>query len=111
MGDAPDAKYRPVWLTAEEHQALFGELLAAPEGFQAERVAELLKRADARAGDANIELSLGGNGLRFSATSQRALPMTPSAVARARLRLVAAMLLALVVGFAATVILRLVTRR
>ena len=110
MGDAPDAKYRPVWLTAEEHQALFGELLAAPEGFQAERVAELLKRAEARSGDANVEPSLGGNGLRFSAASQRALSMAPSAVARAR-RVFAVMLLGTVVGFAAAVILRLVTRR
>ncbi len=43
-------EYQPLWLTAEEHEILFKELLAAPEGLRAERLAELLRRADARSG-------------------------------------------------------------
>jgi hypothetical protein len=110
MSEAPGPEYHPLWLTAEEHQALFGELLAEPEGFKAERVAELLKRADARAPDATVGLSLGDNSMRFSATSRRALPMAPSGVSSAR-RAFAVMLLGTVILLAIAITLHLVTRR
>jgi hypothetical protein len=84
MPEAPDAEYLPLWLTAEEHQTLFGELLNAPEGFKAERVADLLKRADARAQDAHVQLSAGDNSLRFNASSRSVLSMRTSALSAAR---------------------------
>jgi hypothetical protein len=73
MGASPGRDYHPLWLTAEEYQTLFGELLEAPEGFKAERVAELLRRAEARA-----------SGVTSDASSWRALAVPSPGAAAAR---------------------------
>jgi hypothetical protein len=62
MSDAPSTVYRPLWLTDEEHQRIFGELLLSPEGLKEERLAELLTKADARSNDGQ-----GGRSLALSA--------------------------------------------
>jgi hypothetical protein len=69
MGAAPGPEYRPLWLTADEYQRLFGELLEAPEGFKAERLSELLKRADARGQDVNVQRSTKDGAVVFEARS------------------------------------------
>lgn len=86
MSEAPGPEYRPLWLTAEEHQRLFGELLAAPEGFKAERLAELLKRADGRAQDWSVQLSTKDGGAVFEAksTTRSVAPLAGPALAGAR---------------------------
>jgi hypothetical protein len=62
MSDAPSTVFRPLWLTDEEHQRIFGELLLSPEGLKEERLAELLTKADARSQD-----GLSGRSLALSA--------------------------------------------
>ena len=90
---APD--YLPLWLTPQEHQTLFGELLAAPEGEKAARVAELLQRADARAKDTPVFLSLQDGAVRLEGHSSTRSVLTDveaqrfSVVARLRIFLIA----------------------
>lgn len=86
MGETPGLEDRPLWLTAEEHQSLFGELLEAPQGFKAERLANLLKRADARAQDWAVQLSTTDGGAVFDAksTKRSVAPLAGPAPAGAR---------------------------
>jgi hypothetical protein len=82
MADAPTSEYRPLWLTAEEHDQLFGELLKTPEGFMEERLLDLLTKADARAKDFKVQLSTGPGGTVIHGESTGALQ--PSALVAAR---------------------------
>jgi hypothetical protein len=112
MGETPGPQYRPLWLTAEEHQSLFGELLQAPEGFKAERLADLLKRADARAQDWNVQLSTKEGGAVFDAksTTRSVAPLAGPALAGAR-RAFRTMLLAMAFLALAAVLYSIFSRR
>jgi hypothetical protein len=84
MGETPGPQYHPRWLTEEGHQTLFGELLAAPQGFKAERLAELLKRVGARAQEAKVKSSLKDNSVTFDRSSRSGVPLTSSRGTSAR---------------------------
>lgn len=82
MSDAPAGSYRPLLLTEEEHQRLFGELLKAPEGFKEERLLDLLSKADARSKDIHL-LSTSGGGAVVEPKSASVPSLPPPANAAA----------------------------
>jgi hypothetical protein len=84
MSDAPSPQYRPLWLTEEEHQRIFGELLTNPEGLKEERLADLLTKADARSKGSNVKMSTRDGGAVFQADSTGVQSLTPPAALAAR---------------------------
>jgi len=82
MGDAPSPQYRPLWLTEDEHQRIFGELLPHPEGLKEERLAELLTKADARSKGSNVKMSTRDGSAVFEAESTQSLAFSARAGAR-----------------------------
>jgi hypothetical protein len=82
MSDAPSPQYRPLWLTEEEHQRIFGELLTNPEGLKEERLADLLTKADARSKGSNVSMSTRDGSTVFDAHSTGSLALSARAGAR-----------------------------
>jgi hypothetical protein len=72
MSEKTPPQYLPLWLTPEEHQALFSELLESTDPEKTGRLAELLRRADARAKESPAKvLSADGPGLLSAQSSAK----------------------------------------
>jgi hypothetical protein len=58
MSEPTAPEYLPLWLTAEEHQALFAELLESTDPGKTRRLAEMLRKADTRAKDSTVRMTV-----------------------------------------------------
>jgi hypothetical protein len=88
MSEPPAPEYLPLWLTAEEHQALFAELLESTDPDKQGRLAEMLRKADTRAKDSTVRMTVedGRETLSARSTSRAVLDTRTPLGARSMFR-------------------------